>query len=248
MKKIFKLLIILTVCLLSILSVSIILYKKPGEISKRVVIITIDDISPVYSIDKHKELFSIIDKYNATATLFVIPNYLGKYPITSNQEWINLIKQEQSKGYEIAQHGYEHSPYEFGLINYSTAENKLTKGMKILKDVFGDDICGFRPPYWAENFEVKKALRDLGYCYDADIFAIRFEHGWYDNMWITEFVKTEEEFLFMSKIHKPFILVLHVQAMTPEGYKYLDKFLEFAQKRGVIFKTYKEVYGTKLSA
>lgn len=213
--------------------------------STRTVVITIDDVSPIYSLDKHEKLFSIIDKHNAIATLFVIPDYLGQYPVTQNNAWIEIIKKQQERGYEIAQHGYKHTNNEFGLLNYDQAKEKLLLGKSILEGVFGS-ICGFRPPNWAENYEVKKALKDLGYCYDADAYALKFEHGWKTNLWITEFLKTDLEYEIVSKINKPFVIVLHVESMNEEGYKYLDEFLTFAEKHGAVFKTYYDAYGQKV--
>ncbi len=113
-----------------------------------------------------------------------------------------------------------------------------------MEQVFGP-ICGFRPPNWAENYEVKLALKDLGYCYDANVFALKFEHAWKTNLWVTEFLKTEGEYKLMTGFGKPFVLVLHVQAMDNQGYKYLDEFLSFTSKRGATFKNYFNVYGGK---
>lgn len=245
--KIFLILLIFFV-LFIVFHRSLILHKfssKPNK-NERIVVITIDDISPAYSLEKHEKLFSIIDKHNAVATLFVIPNYLGKYPIRNNEAWIEMIKKQQKKGYEIAQHGFEHTKNEFGLLNYEKAKEKLLLGKSMIEEVFGP-VCGFRPPNWAENYEVKKALKDLGYCYDANVYALRFEHGWKTNVWITDFLKTDLEYEVVSKLGKPFVIVLHVQSMNDQGYKYLDEFLSFAKKRGAIFKTYRDVYGEKLS-
>jgi len=238
-----KILIILIVVLISVLSVFLFLAKNQFK-SSRTIIITIDDVSPIHNLEKHEKLFSILDKYNITATLFVIPNYLGKHPISDGGKWIDLIKKEKSKGYEVAQHGYEHTPYEFGLLDYNQAREKLLLGRKLIEDTFGP-ICGFRAPYWTENYEVRNALRDLGYCYDANTYALRFEHGWKTNLWITEFLKTEAEYEIVSHINKPFIIVLHVEAMNNQGYKYLDEFLNFVTKRNVIFKNYRDVYSDK---
>jgi len=235
-----------TIILVSLVITSFIFFGliKHKINSAGVVIITVDDISPAYSLEKHKKLFSVLNKYNVPATLFVIPNFQGKYPVTQNQGWIDLVKKQQDKGWEIAQHGWEHTDHEFGLLGYHQAEEKLLNGKKILEQVFGP-FCGFRPPHWAENYEVKKALKDFGYCYDANVYAIPFEHGGKTISWTTEFISTEAEYELLTKVGKPFIIVLHVQEMNSQGYKYLEEFLSFAQKRKATFKTYRDVYGRK---
>ena len=244
MKK-YKFIILAIIILLLVIPISILATKfRAASPSKRTIILTIDDVSPAYSLEQHKKLFEIIDKYSVPATLFVIPNYKDKYPINSDGAWINLIKEEQRKGYEIAQHGYNHSPYEFALLDYDKSKEKLILGRKLLEDVFGPS-CGFRPPNWAENYEVRKALKDLHYCYDANVYALKFEHGWKTNVWIAEFLKTMAEYEIVTGAKKPFILVLHVQSMTNEGYKYLDEFLAFARKNKAVFKTYRDVYGDR---
>ncbi len=230
---------------LALAVICVILVTAEDHPNEKILVITVNGISPAYSLEKHERLFSTIDKYNATATLFVIPNYMGENPITENEAWINLVRKEQDKGYEIAQHGYMHTPYEFGLLDYNASKERLMAGRVLTESVFGH-VRGFRPPYWAENYEVNRALEDLGYCYDADVYDLRFSHGQEDKNWFIDLVQTELEFETVTGTGRPFVLVLDIQYMDDESIKYLDEFLEYAKEDGAVFRTYIDVYNGSL--
>ena len=240
-----KLSLILILSLTIILIILLLIQKNRKEpANERIVIITINDVSPAFSLEQHKRLFLILDKYNISATMFVIPNYLGLYNVTSDEAWFDLIKQEQNKGYEIAQHGYKHFPNEFALFNYSEAKEEMLKGRQLLEQTFGP-ICGWGAPYWAENYEVTKALNDSNYCYDASLVVRPYSHAWPGNDWVTDFVTSQIEFKNVTQSGKPYIVVLHVEKMDEQGYTYLNEFLSFALENNATFRTYREVFGNK---
>lgn len=209
----------LIILIISLISVAIAFNNKnyTPPVQKNIVVITVDDVSPAFSLEQHKRLFSILDSFNATATLFVIPQYLGRisYTVTLNDEWINLMKEEQRKGHEIAQEGYYHTENEFALLDYNQSIQKLTAGRNLLEQVFGP-VCGWRAPYWTENYFVTQALNDLKYCYDADLTVSPFSHGLYGEDWVTNFVTTQLEYKLRSASNKPLIVVLHVQKLDEQ--------------------------------
>lgn len=82
-----------------------------------------------------QNILDILDRYHVTATFFV-PAIIMK----QNSQLIKLI---QSKGHEIAHHGYAHE-YDYG----ETAREQLkyiNQCQQIFEDVIGHPATGFRP-------------------------------------------------------------------------------------------------------
>ncbi|MHA1382021.1 MAG: XrtA system polysaccharide deacetylase [Candidatus Helarchaeota archaeon] len=108
-------------------------------------------------------LLDLLDIYQRKATFFVLGWVAERKP--------QLIKKIYEKGHEIASHGYFHKivkkqePDEF--------KYDIEKSLKILEDIIGDKVIGYRAPSFSidENsiwaFEI---LKDNGIKYDSSIF------------------------------------------------------------------------------
>ncbi len=76
-----------------------------------------------------------------------------------------LIRQIQSRGHEVASHGYNHE-----LCNNSSAEElkkDFRESKKILEDILGTAVLGYRAPSFSINEKALEILEECGYLYDS---------------------------------------------------------------------------------
>jgi polysaccharide deacetylase family protein (PEP-CTERM system associated) len=91
------------------------------------------------------------------ATFFVLGWLAERLP--------HLIREIHSRGHEVASHGYNHN-----LCNQqSDAEIKqeLTDSKKLLEDIIGSKVFGYRAPNFSINDSMLKIIEDSGYVYDS---------------------------------------------------------------------------------
>jgi len=110
-----------------------------------------------------KVILDLLDKHNVRATFFTVGYIAERYP--------QLIEQIKSKGHEIASHSYSHT--NILTMDRQSFELDFIKSKEILEKVTGEQILGFRAPYfsignssWISKF-LKKHLR-----YDSSIFPV----------------------------------------------------------------------------
>jgi len=102
------------------------------------------------------------------ATFFVLGWLAERLP--------NLVREIQSRGHEVASHGYNHT-----LCNeQSSAELKkeLTDSKKLLEDITRSSVSGFRAPNFSINDRTLKIVEDCGYIYDSSYNSFGL-HGRY---------------------------------------------------------------------
>jgi polysaccharide deacetylase family protein (PEP-CTERM system associated) len=102
------------------------------------------------------------------ATFFVLGWIAERQP--------NLIREIQSRGHEVASHGYNHN-----LCNQqSPAELKkeLIDSKKLLEDIIGSPVSGFRAPNFSVDDNTLKIIKDCGYQYDSSYNSFGL-HGRY---------------------------------------------------------------------
>ena len=119
-----------------------------------------------------KVLLDLLVKYDAQATFFTVGYIAERYP--------DLVEEVKSKGHEIASHSYSHP--DLRSMTKETFEADLIRSVESLRKVTGENILGFRAPYFSvskQNFWVfqvmKKHLR-----YDSSIFPMGLNHGFFD--------------------------------------------------------------------
>jgi polysaccharide deacetylase family protein (PEP-CTERM system associated) len=110
-------------------------------------------------------ILSLLAEYRVKATFFVLGWIAERYPI--------LIRTMFNEGHEIASHGYDHTTVQ----RYSKAgfEDDIIKTKKILEDITGNRIKGYRAPSFSINSASRWALHLLyehGHSYDSSIFPI----------------------------------------------------------------------------
>ncbi len=112
-----------------------------------------------------RELLDIFDRAKTKATFFVLGHVAQRHP--------ELVKQIHDAGHEIASHGSEHrfvyrqTPHEF--------ERDVANSVKLLTDITGQKVYGYRAPYFSitkQSLWALPILRKLGFAYDSSIFPV----------------------------------------------------------------------------
>jgi polysaccharide deacetylase family protein (PEP-CTERM system associated) len=114
------------------------------------------------NIDKLLELFA---KYNATATFFILGWIGRKYP--------EMVKKIAAAGHEIASHSDSHRMVT--KLDSDTFRKDLEDSIKVLEDVSGQKIIGFRAPTFSLVKETRWAwdiMLELGLEYDSSVYPI----------------------------------------------------------------------------
>jgi len=126
-----------------------------------------DDISS--RIEKPtKIILDLFDKYNVKATFFCLGYTAKRHP--------DLIKEIVSRGHEIGTHSYQHIRVD--KMTKTEFENDLLKSIKIIQEVSGKTVHGYRAPFfsitnneWA--FEVLQKYLD----YDSSVYPVNIRYG-----------------------------------------------------------------------
>ena len=99
------------------------------------------------------------------ATFFILGWIAERYP--------GLVKEIMAQGHEVASHGYCHT-----LVTRQTPEEfraDIAKTKKILEDITGDEVIGYRASTYSITKKTVWALKILaeeGYRYDSSIFPV----------------------------------------------------------------------------
>lgn len=99
------------------------------------------------------EILDILDKYQAKATFFIVGLWAEKFPDT-----VKLIAE---RGHAVANHGYSHA--HMAQIPETKIEEEILRCTEVLKNLTGNEITLFRPPYGEYNASTIKVAKRLGY-------------------------------------------------------------------------------------
>jgi len=109
---------------------------------------------------------------NPKATFFVLGWLAERLP--------HLVREIQTRGHEIASHSYGHE-----LCREQSAKNlkiDLVKSKKLLEDITGNPVYGYRAPSFSISGHVLELIRDTGYLYDSSFnsFGLNKRYGQID--------------------------------------------------------------------
>ena len=107
----------------------------------------------------------MFNQNNVKATFFTLGYIAEKFP--------DLIHEIVEQGHEIGSHTYAHLDLRKNSKEVVTEDIK--KSVKVLKDISGQEILGFRAPYFSINeksFWVFDLLEEL-FVYDSSIFPVK---------------------------------------------------------------------------
>ena len=112
------------------------------------------------------------------ATFFVLGWIARRLP--------DLVREIHSRGHEIASHGINHH-----LCTDETADalrKDLADSKKLLEDIIGGPVYGYRAPSFSINNDILKIIADAGYLYDSSYNSFD-KHGRYGKLSINGFQK-----------------------------------------------------------
>ncbi len=113
-------------------------------------------------------LLELFKKHDVKATFFVLGWVAERFPA--------LIRKLSEQGHEIASHGYSHQ-----LIYNQTPEvfrEETTKSRKILEDIIGQAVVGYRAASYSitrESLWALDILSEAGFTWDSSIFPVRHD-------------------------------------------------------------------------
>ncbi len=92
----------------------------------------------------------------------------------------HLVREIHRRGHEVASHGYKHV-----LCNKMTTADlakDLKNSKKLLEDIIGTEVSGYRAPSFSINSDILKLIEDCGYTYDSSYnsFAMHGRYGHLD--------------------------------------------------------------------
>ena len=109
------------------------------------------------------DLLSTFDRYGVRVTFFILGWVAERHP--------ELVKRIHREGHEVACHGYGHQlVYELGEERF---QQDIHRAKKILEDICGSPVLGYRAPSYSIVNSSKWALDVLiqeGFSYDSSIF------------------------------------------------------------------------------
>lgn len=112
------------------------------------------------------------------ATFFVLGWLAERLP--------GLVREIQARGHEVASHGYNH-----GLGNRQSLEDlktDLIDSKKLLEDIIGEPVYGYRAPSFSVNDDILKVIEDCGYRYDSSYNSFGM-HGRYGKLSVDAYSK-----------------------------------------------------------
>ena len=158
------------------------------------------------------------------ATFFVLAWLADRLP--------TLVREIQSRGHEIASHGYNHKlPDQMSAADLKT---DLTDSKKRLEDLVGSPVSGYRAPSFAINDHILKTIEDCGYRYDSSYNSFGL-HGRYGKISLNGAGKKGIAYKFSDKFYELPIsnLVLNGRVLPLGGGGYFRLLPSFAFNRGI---------------
>ena len=87
-----------------------------------------------------------------------------------------MVREIAARGHEVACHGYNHQMCT--RLSEADLRNELGKSKRLLEDITGVEVAGFRAPNFSIDDRILTAIRDCGYRYDSSYNSFSL-HGRY---------------------------------------------------------------------
>jgi len=98
----------------------------------------------------------------------------------------HLIREIHARGHEVASHGYSHN------LCYNCGDKELredlSKSKKLLEDIIGSSVYGYRAPSFSINNDVLKIIEGCNYLYDSSFNSFSM-HGRYGQPELSSYKK-----------------------------------------------------------
>jgi polysaccharide deacetylase family protein (PEP-CTERM system associated) len=96
----------------------------------------------------------------------------------------NLAREIDKRGHEVASHGFNHNLC-YGQ-SYTELKNDLVNSKKMIEDIIGKPVFGYRAPSFSISESVLKTIQSCGYQYDSS-FNTFDKHGRYGHIEILDY-------------------------------------------------------------
>lgn len=114
-------------------------------------------------------ILEALDESGARATFFTLGWIAERYP--------QMVRRIAAGGHETASHGYAH--HRVTEFDHRAFSEDLTRSKKILEDVSGQRIVGYRAPSFSigrSNLWAFDALLESGFRYSSSVYPVRHDH------------------------------------------------------------------------
>lgn len=126
-----------------------------------------NDASLKSTVEENTEVYlQALAEHHSTATFFVLGVVAEQHP--------GLVRRIAEAGHEIASHGYGHQ-----LVYKQSPEafrEDIRRSKKLLEDITGKEVFGYRAPSWSitrESFWALSILEEEGFRFDSSIFPFK---------------------------------------------------------------------------
>ncbi|WP_239250140.1 XrtA system polysaccharide deacetylase [Candidatus Nitrotoga sp. M5] len=112
---------------------------------------------------------ALLDEGNAQATFFTLGWIAERYPA--------IVRRIVDNGHELASHGYGHQ--RVSELSRDEFNEDISRAKKILEDISGSQVIGYRAPSFSigtDNLWALDSLQEAGYQYSSSIYPIRHDH------------------------------------------------------------------------
>ena len=110
-------------------------------------------------------MLDLFDETNTKATFFILGKLAEYRP--------KLVREIAARGHEIALHGQNHVA--MFTLTPEQAKQDVATSKKIVTDIIGEPVYGYRAPFFSikkENLNLLETLAELGLLYDSSIFPM----------------------------------------------------------------------------
>ena len=122
---------------------------------------------PKAAIDRQTDIIlQLLDDTKRRATFFILGMLASHRP--------DLVKKIAAAGHEMAIHGQHHK--DMRKLSRADAAADLLDSTKLVEDIIGAKVYGYRAPYFSideSNFHVLETLAEMGMLYDSSIFPMK---------------------------------------------------------------------------
>lgn len=125
-------------------------------------------VQSTYAIEKMTDsVLSIFNEFGTKGTFFI-----STETAEATKPYILAIAKE---GHEIASHGHEHAIH-YDTLTKDELTYQLSTSKKILEDITGAEILGFRTPQFRKNQYTEEVLLENGYKYDSSSVQVSLKN------------------------------------------------------------------------
>ncbi len=130
--------------------------------------------------------------HNSIQTTFFILGWVAK-------KLPQLVLEIQSRGHEVASHGYYHNRCDQQI--FSDLKKDLENSKKLLEDITGSPVIGYRAPSFAVNNDILKLIEDCGYLYDSSYNSFSL-HDRYGSLDLSKSIKKQAAYRLSEKFYE----------------------------------------------